>query len=216
MDVGYVAAPVDDTWVEAEGGLVGVVQGVPQAQQVLEPVDGFTLGVCAVQVHVSLGPADQVALFLQAGSHLRLAPPHGQHLQYLLRTVKRPGRPLQLLLDPATAGEGPLGNRYGLAHLVVDGVLGEPLPDHVHQVSVLQWVHAARRHLHDVGALIGSQGPSGGHGADGGHHEVDGNHVHGALGDTGKLLQQAAGVGDDDRLGHPKAPDPAGVRFRVR
>ena len=94
VDVGYVATPVDHPRVEVEGGLVGVVQGVPQAQQVVEPVYGLALGVCAVQVHVALGSADQLALFLQADSDLGVASPHGQGLEDLLRTFERSGRSL--------------------------------------------------------------------------------------------------------------------------
>ena len=37
-----------------------------------------------------------------------------------------------------------------------------------------------------------------------------------ALGDAGELLQQAAGVGDDHRLGHAEAPDPAGAGLGQR
>ena len=48
---------------------------------------------------------------------------------------------------------------------------------------------------------------------DGGDHEVDGDDVDGALGHAGELLQQAAGVGDDHRLGHAEAADPARERL---
>ena len=62
--------------------------------------------------------------------------------------------------------------------------------------------------------IAGSAGGSAGGGVDdGGDHEVDGDHVDGALGHAGELLQQAAGVGDDHRLGHAEAADPAGERL---
>ena len=58
------------------------------------------------------------------------------------------------------------------------------------------------------------RGLAGGDVDDGGDHEVDGDDVDDALGDAGELLQQAAGVGDDHRLGHAEAADPARVRAR--
>ena len=69
--------PVDDLGVEAEGPPVGVVQRTPQAEQVVEAVDGLALCLGAVQVDVALGPADQLALLLEAGPHLGLAAPDG-------------------------------------------------------------------------------------------------------------------------------------------
>ena len=59
--------------------------------------------------------------------------------------------------------------------------------------------------------IAGSSGrPAGGGVDDRGHHHVDGDDVDRALGHAGELLQQAAGVADDDRLGHAEAADPAG------
>ena len=121
-----------------------------------------------------------------------------------------------MLLDAAPARERPLGNRNGLSQIVVDGVLGEPLANHVHEVAVAQRIYAARRNLDDVVAIVRSQWATGSHGADGGHHEVDGDDVDGALRDPGELLQEAPGVGDDDRLGHPETSDPARRRFGQR
>ncbi len=54
------------------------------------------------------------------------------------------------------------------------------------------------------------------HRQDGGHHEVDGDHVHDALGYAGEFAEQAAGIGHDDGLRHPEAADPAGPGFRQR
>ncbi len=46
-----------------------------------------------------------------------------------------------------------------------------------------------------------------------GDDEVDRDHVDGALGDAGELVEQAAGVGDEHRLGHAEPADPAGLRL---
>ena len=72
-----IVVPVDYPGVEAEGPPVGVVQRVPQAEQIVEAVDGLALCVGAVQVDVALGPTDQLAPLLEAGPHLSLAAPDG-------------------------------------------------------------------------------------------------------------------------------------------
>ena len=95
-------------------------------------------------------------------------------------------------------------------------MLGEPLANHVYEVAVAQWIYAARRHLDDVVAVVRSQRATGSHGTDCGHHEVDRDDVDGALGDPGELLQEAPGVGDDDRLGHPETSDPARIGLGQR
>ena len=46
-----------------------------------------------------------------------------------------------------------------------------------------------------------------------GDDDVDRDDVDRALGHAGELLQQAAGVAEDDRLGHAEAADPAGERL---
>ena len=120
---------------------------------------------------------------------------------------------LQLLLDPASAGERPLGYRDGLTHVVVDGVFCEPLAHQVHELAVAEWIDRAGGHLDDVWPVVGVQGAAGGHSADGGHHEVNRDDVDGSFGDAGKLLQETPGVGNDDRLGHPKPSNPAGGGF---
>ena len=48
-----------------------------------------------------------------------------------------------------------------------------------------------------------------GDGDDGGHHQVDRDDVGDPFGHAGELPQQAPGVGDDDRLRHAEASDPA-------
>ena len=62
-----------------------------------------------------------------------------------------------------------------------------------------------------AGAAVGAEG---GDGDDRGDDEVDGDHVDRALGNPGELAQQAAGVGEDHRLGHPEAADPARAAAR--
>ena len=67
--------------------------------------------------------------------------------------------------------------------------------------------------MDDVRPVVGVQGAAGGNGADSGHHEVNWDDVDGSFGDTGELLQEASGVGNDDRLGHPEPSDPTGGGF---
>ena len=166
------------------------------------------LGVGAVELDVAEGPLG-----------LRSAAPRPGRPDRPARRARagRPGpaRPapralvarLQLALDPAPSGERPLGHHDGLAVGVVERVLGEPRLHEVDELAVAQRVPDARGHVVDGGP--GGVGAGGGHGDDGGHHQVDGDDVDHALGDAGELLQQAPGVGDDDRLGHPEAPDPS-------
>ena len=89
-------------------------------------------------------------------------------------------------------------------------MFGEPLAYLVNQDAVAKRVDRAGGHLDDVGSIVGGQRPPGGHRTDGGHHEVDRDDVDGSFGNAGKLLQEATGVRDDDRLGHSEATDPAG------
>ena len=121
-------------------------------------------------------------------------------------------------LHPAPARERPVGHHDGLALVVVERVLEEPGADQVDQAAVAQRVLRARRHLHDLGhgwpgVALGALGR---HGDDGADHEVDGDDVDDALGHAGELLEQAAGVGDDHRLGHAEAADPAGAGLGQR
>ena len=80
----------------------------------------------------------------------------------------------------------------------------------VDEQAVAERVAGARRYLHYVWAR---QRPARRHGEYGRHHEVHGDDVNDALGDAGELLEQATGVTYDDRVGHPKAPDPSRVRL---
>ena len=63
------------------------------------------------------------------------------------------------------------------------------------------------------GAVVG---PERGDGDDRRDDEVDGDDVDRALGHAGELLQQPAGVAEDDRLGHAEAADPTGERLGQR
>ena len=139
-----------------------------------------------------------------------MAPPHGEHVEGLVCPVEHGAGPFELLLDPSPAGERPLGHGDGLAVFVVDGVFGEPLPHQVDELSVAEGVLRTRGDLDDV-ATRGCVwvGAAGGDGADGGDDEVDRDDVDGALGYARELLEEAAGVRDDDRLGHSEAADPA-------
>ena len=117
----------------------------------------------------------------------------------------------QLGLHPAASGEPPLGHEDRLTLVVVDRVAGEEGADVVDQHAVLEWVDPARGDLRDERRLVGS---GGGDGDDRCHHHVDRDHVDGAFRHPWELTQQAAGVGDDHRLGHAEAADPTRVWFR--
>jgi hypothetical protein len=91
-------------------------------------------------------------------------------------------------------------------------MLGEPALDEVDQSSVVQRIDCTRRHLHDVGAFARCRA-AGRDRADSGDDEVDRDDVDDAFGNAGELFDQPAPVGEDDRLGHAKAANPAGKRF---
>ena len=63
------------------------------------------------------------------------------------------------------------------------------------------------------GASLGAER---GDGDDRGDDDVDRDDVDRALGNAGELLQQSAGVAEDDRLGHAEAADPPGERLGER
>jgi hypothetical protein len=65
-------------------------------------------------------------------------------------------------------------------------------------------------------AWVMAGGTERGHGEDRAHDEVDRDDVDRPLRYAGELLQQTAGVRDDDRLGHPEPADPARMRFGQR
>ena len=144
------------------------------------------------------------------GRPLCLLAPQGKGAQDVLGSLEGLLRPGELVLDPSPLGEGPLGHDDGLALGVVERVLEEPAAHEIDEPSVAQRVLGTRGHLDDLGFGLGALG---GDGDDGGRHEVHRDHVDDALGHAGELLQQAPGVADDDRVGHPEATDPPGTRF---
>ncbi len=82
--------------------------------------------------------------------------------------------------------------------------------DQLDQLAVAQAGSARPRPRGTRSGPVGVRRPRvAGHGDDGRHHQVDRDDVDHALGHAGELPQQAPGVGDDDRLGHPEAADPA-------
>ena len=140
VHLGDVAVPVDDPGVEAERRPVCVFDLAPEGHQPVEPVDGLAFGVGAVEVDVAHGPVDELALLLEAGGGHGVSAAHGENVEGLVHPVEHGAGPFELLLDPAPAGERPLGHRYGLAVLVVDGVLGEPFAHQVDELPVAQRV----------------------------------------------------------------------------
>ena len=213
VDVADVGVPVDGGRVEAERPAVVGVHPVPQGQQAVDPVEGLGLGVGAVELDVAEGPVGQQVLLLEGGHPRRLAAPDGQRAHHLFGQVHGLGGPGQLALDPAPAGERPRRHHDGLAVGVVERVLGEPALDQLDQAAVAERVPHAGGHVVDARPLVlrlgSGQQRLGGHGDDGRHHQVDRDDVGDPLGHPGELPQQAPGVGDDDRLGHPEAADPA-------
>ena len=119
----------------------------------------------------------------------------------------------ELGLHATSAGKAELGDDDRLTLGVVDGVLEEPATDVVDEHPVLEWVDPTRRDLGDRGRPFGSER---GDGDDRGDDDVDRDHVDGALGDARELVEQATGVGDQDRLGHPEPADPARLGFGER
>ena len=152
-------------------------------------------------------------LLLELGRPRRLLAAQRQRLQHTLAALGDRLRPLQLLLHAATRGELPLGHDDRLTLGVVQRVLGEPGADVVDEQLVAQRVDAAAGDLRDRRRPLGTDR---GDGDDRGDDEVDRDHVDRALGHAGELLQQPAGVADDDRLGHAEAADPSGERLGER
>ena len=170
---------------------------------------GLGLGVGAVELDVAEGPLGLGPALLEPGRPLGLRAPE--------RAARRaPSRPRSSTfmarcswrLHPAPAGERPLGHDDGLALGVVERVLGEPAPAPGRRGAGSAAGSGCRTPTWRRPVGSGS-GPRAATVDDGGHHEVDGDDVDHALGDAGELLQQAAGVGDDHRLGHAEAADPA-------
>ena len=221
VDLVDVRRPVDGGGVEAERGPVVLVHAVPQGDQPVHPVEGVGLGVGAVELHVAESPVGQQVLLLQGGHPLGLPAPDGERSDDPLGQRHRLRRPGELALDPAPAGERPLGHHDGLSVLVVERVLGEPGRHQLHQAPVAEGVPHAGGHLVDgrtgvgVGRVVrvGLEEGLAGHGNDRRHHQVHRDHVGDPFGYARELPQQAAGVGDDDRLSHPEPADPARSGF---
>ena len=215
VDVVDVGVPVDDARIERIGSAIVVVERVPQREQSIEPVDRFALGVRAVELDVAEGAVDEFALLFEGGAELGLLAPYRQQRQQTLGPADARLGPPELLLHASSPGEAPLGDRDGLAAIVIDRVLGEPALHEIDQAPVAQRVDRARRHLHDIGAL-GRGRTARRDRADRGDDEIDGDDVDDAFGNTGELVEQPAPVGEDDRLGHAKAANPAGKRLGER
>ena len=205
--------PVDPPRVEVEVLPVGRREGLLKRQEVVDPEGGLALHVAAVQLHIAERPLDQGALLRELRGHARLLASDGQGAEDLLAGEQGAPGSVQLRLDPFAAGVGPARRGDGLVALVVDRVLAEPCVRPVVQVREAERVDGTGRHLHHVRPAVGGRAVRG-HRADCGGHVVDGDHVEGSLGSAGKVLQQAAGVGDDDRFGHAEPADPAGERLR--
>ena len=210
VDLVDVLRPVDRARVEGERGLVVGVEVRPHGEQVVDAVLGLALGVGAVQLDVLERPLDLGLLVLELGRPRGLLAPQRQGLQHPLALGDRLLGPAQLALHPAAAGEAPLGDDDRLALVVVQRMGGEPRAHVVDEGAVLQRVDVARRHLGDARRLLGAEGSDA---DDGGYDVIDGDHVDRPLGHAGELLQQAAGVGDDHRLGHAEAADPTRPGF---
>ena len=213
VDLGDVAGPVDDPRVEAERLAVGVVERVPQGDQVVDLVDRLALGVEAVQLDVLQRRLDLVALGLERRRELGSRTPQRKRMERLLRLGEHVAGAGELPLDAAAAREVPFGHEDRLALGVVERMLGEPAADVVDHRPVLERIDPAGGHLRDRWCLLGA---GTGDRDQGGDDEVDRDHVDRALRNAGELLQQAAGVRDDDRLGHPEAADPAGAGLGPR
>ena len=182
------------------------VERVPAGEEAVDPVDRLALGVGAVELDVGERSLDLLPLALEGGGPRRLLATERQRLQRPLTPVDGALGALELALHATAARERPVGNEDGLALDVVDRVVGEERAHHVDEVPVAQRVDGAGSHLGD-GRLVGDG--TGGGVDDGGDDEVDRDHVDRALGHTGELLQQPAGVGDDHGLGHPEPADPS-------
>ncbi len=125
-------------------------------------------------------------------------------------------RAAELALHATASRERPLGHHDRLPVCVVEGVLEEPRRDQLDQSAVAEGVPDPRGHVVHGRArvLIGLEEGVAGHRDDRGHHQIDRDDVGDALGHAGELPEQAPRVGDDDRLGHPEAADPARVAVR--
>src|SRR4029453_3934076 len=101
--------------VEAERGPVLLAQRLGPGQQLVDAVDGLALGVRAVQLDVAERPLGLFPALLEPGRPLGLSAPRGEGLERRLGLVDRRAGPFELALDPAAAGERPVGHDDGLA-----------------------------------------------------------------------------------------------------
>ena len=207
MDVVDVLLPDDGPRIEGEVGLVGVAQEVEEGEGAVDPVARLGLGVGPVELDVAHGPLGHGTALLELRAEHGASSPQGQSSQDLLNGVDARGGSLELSLDPAATGEGPGRDADGLAAVVIERPLREPLLDELDQSAIAQRVPHAGGDLVDGDLVVGRT--VGGHGDDVGDHHVDRDDVDDALGDAGELLEQSARVGDDDRLRHAEAADPA-------
>ena len=131
-----VVIPVDDAGVEAKGGVIFVVEGVPQLEQAVDAVTGVGLGVGAVKLYIAQSALGQCVPVLDARRQLRLLAPHGQRRQQSFHHGHGLIGPPELSLHPPSARERPLGHADGLPAFVVQRVAAEPVFAQLDQVPV--------------------------------------------------------------------------------
>jgi hypothetical protein len=211
VDVLDVVLPVDDAGVEGEGLAVALAQTVEEREGAVDAESGFGLGVGAVELHVFEGALGLCSPILDAADEFGPLPAHGQHVDGSLCRLEHARGTAQLALYLASARERPLRHDDRLPAGVVEGPSGEPHLREVDEGAVEEGVSRAGSDLVDGRAFW--RGPVGGYRDDCGHDEVHGDDVDDALRHARELPQQAAGIRDEDRLGHAEASDPAGLRL---
>ena len=142
VNVVDVVIPIDDAGVEVEVALVVSIECVPQAEQVVDLVDRFALGVQAIQLDVFERPLDVLPLRFQFGGEVGLLATQGECLQRLLGGSQHLLGSRQLLLNASATGELPFGDDDRLAVFVVQRIVGEELGGPVDHGPVAQWVDA--------------------------------------------------------------------------
>ena len=213
-----VVVPVDDPRVEPEGGLVGRRERLEQRQQLVDArTPPRTRRRRRTARRTCFGPVDVGSGLLEAGRQLGLLAPQRQGPERLLGHVEQPS--VARSSWPCT----------------------RPRPGKVHSGTTIGWpsrsytgcsvnqpcTRSTRRRYRSgltppeatwvmSGEPSSFTGPAGGDGDGGGDDEVDGDDVDDALGHAGELLEEAAGVADDHRLGHAEAADPARPRLGER
>ena len=214
MDVLDVMAPVDDRRVEAEGRLVGDSQTLEQPQGPVDPKARLGLAVGAVELDIAERPHGVRSSLLETGAGFGPLTSEGERVHESLSRAQATGRPPQLALDPTPAGEGPAWDDDRLPTVVVERPFGEPPPDEVDELAVMERISDSGRDLVDGrAARVRSTGRDGDESR---HDEVDRYYVHDALGHARELAKEASCVRDDHRLGHPEATDPSGARLGER